>query len=79
MDVTSEQGPGPQPTTSAWVVWAVCGAVAVLAVGWIVLGLVVLRAGVIDAVSQAVGVACGLFLLVAVIGRAFQARRRRRA
>ncbi len=74
--MTGEQPAGARTTADPWVVWTVCGTVVLLAVGWVLLGLFVMDTGFVDAVSEAVGLACGLFLLVAVIGRVSEWRRR---
>ncbi len=75
--MTIEPRAGTGEDASTWVVWAVCGTVVLLAVGWLLMDMFLMNTSFVDSVSEAVGVACALLVVVAVIGRAVERRGRR--
>ncbi len=75
--MTDEQPAGAGADAKAWVVWTVCSAVGLLSVGWVFLDLFAMNTGFVDSLSEAVGVACALLVVVAVIGRALERRQAR--
>ncbi len=77
--MTDEQPAGAGADARPWVVWTVCGTVVLLSVGWVFLDLFAMDTSFVDSLSEAVGVACALLVVVAVIGRAMERREARDA